>query len=54
MGGLIAGTSLTAAFAYAPRQNRALIQAAATVAMLAILIVGVVDQGPAARGPVRF
>ncbi len=31
VGGLIAGAALTAAYVYAPRQNRALIQAAATV-----------------------
>jgi membrane associated rhomboid family serine protease len=41
IGGLITGGLLTAAYAYAPRKNRNLIQVAATVAMLA-LIAGVV------------
>jgi membrane associated rhomboid family serine protease len=42
IGGLIAGGVLTAAYAYAPRNNRALVQAAATAALLAVLIVAVV------------
>jgi membrane associated rhomboid family serine protease len=42
VGGLIAGSAITAAYAYAPRNNRTLLQIAATVAMLAILAVGVV------------
>ena len=42
IGGLVCGAGLTAAYAYAPRQNRTLIQVGATVAMLALLIVGVV------------
>ncbi len=54
VGGLIAGTVLTAAFVYAPRQNRALIQAAATVGMLVILIVGVVIRDQQLVGAVRF
>ena len=54
VGGLIAGTLLTAAFVYAPRQNRALIQAAATVGILAILIVGVVIRDQQLVGSVRF
>jgi membrane associated rhomboid family serine protease len=37
VGGILAGGLLTAAYAYAPRTNRALIQGAATVAVLAIL-----------------
>ena len=37
MGGLVAGGLLTAAYAYAPRQNRAVLQVAATVAMIAVL-----------------
>lgn len=42
VGGLLAGAALTAAYVYAPRQNRTLIQVGATVAMLALLLVGVV------------
>lgn len=41
VGGLIAGGLLTAAFAYAPSRNRTLIQVGATVAMLALIAVGV-------------
>jgi membrane associated rhomboid family serine protease len=37
VGGILAGGLLTAAYAYAPRTNRALIQGGATVAVLAIL-----------------
>jgi membrane associated rhomboid family serine protease len=42
LGGLIAGGLLTAAYAYAPRANRALIQGGATVVLVAILILIVV------------
>jgi membrane associated rhomboid family serine protease len=42
VGGILAGGLLTAAYAYAPRANRALIQGAATVAILAILVLAVV------------
>jgi membrane associated rhomboid family serine protease len=42
IGGLVAGGLLTAAFAYAPRRNRAVIQVLATLAMIAILIAVVV------------
>jgi membrane associated rhomboid family serine protease len=42
IGGLITGALLTAAFVYAPRKNRTLIQVAATVVVLALLIAGVV------------
>jgi membrane associated rhomboid family serine protease len=54
VGGLIAGSLVTAAFVWAPRQNRALIQAAATVAMLVLLIVGVVIRDQQLVGSVRF
>jgi membrane associated rhomboid family serine protease len=42
LGGLLAGGLLTAAYAYAPRQNRALIQVVATVAVVGVLILAVV------------
>jgi membrane associated rhomboid family serine protease len=41
IGGLIAGSALTAAYAYAPRTNRTLIQLAATAAMVGLLVAGV-------------
>jgi membrane associated rhomboid family serine protease len=42
VGGLIAGGALTAAYVYAPRANRTLIQVAATIALVGLLIAGVV------------
>ncbi len=42
IGGLITGGVLTAAFVYAPRKNRTLIQVAATVGVLAVLAAVVV------------
>lgn len=42
IGGLITGAVLTAAYAYAPRSRRLLIQGAATVAVLAVLVLAVV------------
>jgi len=42
VGGLIAGAALTAAYVYAPRANRTLVQVAATVVILALIAVGVV------------
>ncbi len=42
VGGLITGAALTAAYAYAPRKQRMPIQAAATVVLLALLIVATV------------
>ena len=42
VGGLVTGVLLTAAYVYAPRRNRTLIQVAATLAMLAIVAVCVV------------
>lgn len=41
LGGLITGVVLTAAYAYAPRKNRGLIQLAATVVVLALIVGGV-------------
>ena len=46
VGGLIAGTALAAAFVYAPRLNRNLIQIGATVGILAVLVLGVVFARP--------
>lgn len=42
VGGLIAGAALTAAFAYAPARNRKLTQAAATIGIVALLVIAVV------------
>jgi membrane associated rhomboid family serine protease len=42
VGGLVTGGVLTAAYVYAPRRNRGAIQLAATVAVLAILALGVI------------
>ena len=42
VGGLVIGGLLTAAYAYAPRKNRTLIQVAATVAVAALLVAGLV------------
>jgi membrane associated rhomboid family serine protease len=42
VGGLIAGGALAAAYAYAPKQNRTLVQVGATLAIVAILVLGVV------------
>jgi len=42
IGGLITGALLTAAYAYAPRQNRALVQVAATAAIVALIVVAIV------------
>jgi membrane associated rhomboid family serine protease len=54
VGGLIAGTALTAAFAYAPRSSRTLIQAGAAVALLVILIAGVLIRDLALVHAVRL
>ncbi|MGN6793796.1 MAG: rhomboid family intramembrane serine protease [Streptosporangiaceae bacterium] len=42
VGGLIAGAALTAAYVYAPRANRTVIQVGATIAMIGLLVLGVV------------
>jgi membrane associated rhomboid family serine protease len=42
VGGLVTGAALTAAYAYAPRNQRTLVQAGATVAVLAVLIIATV------------
>jgi membrane associated rhomboid family serine protease len=41
VGGLVTGSLITAAYAYAPKQQRALVQVGATAAVLAVLIVAV-------------
>ena len=41
IGGLLTGALLTAAYAYAPRANRTLIQAGATVAVVGVLLLAV-------------
>jgi membrane associated rhomboid family serine protease len=42
IGGLITGAALTAAYAYAPRSRRFLVQGAATLAVLAVLAVAII------------
>ena len=42
IGGLLTGAVLTAAYVYAPRKNRALIQVLATLAVAALIVVAVV------------
>jgi membrane associated rhomboid family serine protease len=42
IGGLLTGALLTAAYAYAPRKNRTLIQILATVVVVALIVVAVV------------
>jgi membrane associated rhomboid family serine protease len=54
VGGLIAGGALTAAFVYAPRRNRVLVQAGVTVAILALLIIGVIIRDNTIAGTVRL
>jgi membrane associated rhomboid family serine protease len=44
IGGLVTGGLLTAAYAYAPRQHRTLIQVAATVAVVALLVIAVLSR----------
>jgi membrane associated rhomboid family serine protease len=54
VGGLIAGAGLAAAFAYAPRRSRALTQAGAAVAVLAILVIAVIIRDNSLVGAVRL
>jgi membrane associated rhomboid family serine protease len=54
VGGLITGAALTAAYAYAPRPNRTLIQVAATVGIVALLIGGIVLRDHQLVGSVRL
>lgn len=42
VGGLVVGSLLTAAYAYAPRKQRMLIQVGATVVILAVLVIAVI------------
>ena len=42
IGGLLTGALLTAAYAYAPPRNRAAVQAIATVAVVALIVIAVV------------
>ncbi len=44
VGGLITGGLLTAAYAYAPRGHRTLVQVGATVAVVAVLVVAVLTR----------
>jgi membrane associated rhomboid family serine protease len=54
VGGLIAGAALTAAYAYAPQRHRGLVQLAATVGIVALIIVGVVVRDYQLVGAVRL
>jgi membrane associated rhomboid family serine protease len=42
IGGLLAGALITAAYVYAPRKNQAMYQVAATVAIVAVIVIAVV------------
>ena len=44
IGGLLTGALLTAAYTYAPRKNRTVIQVAATVAVVALIAIAIVSQ----------
>jgi len=44
VGGLITGSLLTAAYAYAPRRQRALVQIGATAAIIALLVIAVLTR----------
>jgi membrane associated rhomboid family serine protease len=44
VGGLLTGGLLTAAYAYAPRSQRTLVQVGATVAVVAVLVIAVLTR----------
>jgi membrane associated rhomboid family serine protease len=44
VGGLVTGAVLTAAYAYAPRNHRALVQGAATLIVVAVLVIAVITR----------
>jgi membrane associated rhomboid family serine protease len=44
VGGLLTGGLLTAAYAYAPRSHRTLVQVGATVAVVAVLVIAVLTR----------
>jgi membrane associated rhomboid family serine protease len=44
VGGLLTGGLLTAAYAYAPRNQRTLVQVGATVAVVAVLVIAVLTR----------
>jgi membrane associated rhomboid family serine protease len=54
VGGLIAGSLITAAYAYAPRKNRTAIQIGATAVMIALCIVAVVVRNHLLMGTFTF
>ncbi|SRR5579875_263284 len=54
VGGLIAGGLLTAAYVYAPRPSRTVLQVAATAAMVALLVLGVVIRDHQLVGSVQL
>jgi membrane associated rhomboid family serine protease len=54
IGGLIAGAALTAAYVYAPKANRTVLQVAATVAMLALFVVILVVRNHLLMGTYGF
>jgi membrane associated rhomboid family serine protease len=52
LGGLVTGAVLTAAYVYAPRHRRGAVQLAATVAVLAVLAIGVIIRDQQLAGAV--
>ena len=51
VGGLITGSLLTAAYAYAPKQHRALVQGGATLIVVAVLVAAVLTRNSQLAGP---